>query len=255
MGAPISIRAYVALRTCSGEDGRPTGEPRRHDRAARDETLRRKINICRYEWAVQGEASYLEDRHSRGGSSKGTDPHALVIGGMAALPRYAGMPRHIHAAHIHAGHVVCHGQGHGPMPGAKDEATVAGHEARRNQEATTERDQQQCCQPRLTSPSDCDLVTHNVSLAEVARGNHGDFYVEQAVICSQIVGAFGCMQRTLPPEAIDTRLTKRRQSADMASYCHFCPHLRAYGPTANRGNIKRDALVTPTQLSPALIST
>lgn len=132
--------------TCSGEDGRPTGEPRRHDRAARDVTLGRKINVCRYESAVQGEARHLEDRHSRGGSSKGTDPHALVIGSMAALRRYAGMRRrvhagHIHAAHIHAGHVVCHGQGHGPVPGAKDEATMAGHEARRNQEATAERDQ------------------------------------------------------------------------------------------------------------------
>lgn len=93
-----------------------------------------------------------------------------------------------------------------------------------------------------------------MSLAEVGRGNHGDFYVEQGVSCSQIVGAFGCMQRTLPPEAIATRLTKRRESADMASYCQFCPHLRAYALTANRGKVERDALVTPTQLSPASIS-
>jgi hypothetical protein len=38
-----------------------------------------------------------------------------------------------------------------------------------------------------------------------------------------------------------------------AGFCHFCPYLRAYALTANRGKIKRDGLVTPTQLSPAPI--
>ncbi len=38
------------------------------------------------------------------------------------------------------------------------------------------------------------------------------------------------------------------------SFCQYRPHLRAYALTANRGKIKRDALVTPTQLSPPRIS-
>ena len=37
-------------------------------------------------------------------------------------------------------------------------------------------------------------------------------------------------------------------------FCQFCPPFRAYAVIARRGKIKRDALVTPTQLSPALIS-
>jgi hypothetical protein len=45
-----------------------------------------------------------------------------------------------------------------------------------------------------------------------------------------------------------------RVCRESGGFCQFCPHLRAYGLTANRGKIKRDALVTPTQLSPALIN-
>jgi hypothetical protein len=53
------------------------------------------------------------------------------------------------------------------------------------------------------------------------------------------------MQRTVPE-------LRRREAPP--SICHFCPNLRGHASTSNRGNIKRVALVTPTQLSPSLLT-
>jgi hypothetical protein len=36
-----------------------------------------------------------------------------------------------------------------------------------------------------------------------------------------------------------------RVCRESGGFCQFCPHLRAYGLTANRGKIKRDACSLP----------
>lgn len=116
---------------------------------------------------------------------------AAIVRWMAAMVGHARHihPGHVHARHAHRGHVVVHGLGNGVRVGrvaiAKDETARARHKARRDQGAGAERHQQQCCQPRLSGPSDRDLISHSTSLAEVSPGDHGEISVEQDVRSNQ----------------------------------------------------------------------
>ena len=103
-------------------------------------------------------------RHRRCRDGERTETGAFMLGRAAVPGMRAGVVRHVHASHSHGGHVVRHGRGRRRVGGADNQAARTRHEARRNQGATEERQQQQRCQCGVLRPLDGGAGFHATQL-------------------------------------------------------------------------------------------